>query len=221
MLRYDPFERALYILIANIFVGIILASWAIKASMSSASEDRADLGFRSRGHTLLAVLVTFILGLGLFLILNPTSREPIFILNIFSLVLPVSIAEVMVCWALVGKGFERLFKEKSKPASILAGILMADIFFAFYHFAHRPPFNQLSVELFLLIPGLVTGLVYFIGRELYAAIVIQNFLGMIGVSRNADAQFYGQPLYPLYYLALLAVLALLLSDMFIIGKERC
>ena len=73
MLRYDPFERALYILIANIFAGIILASWAIKAYMSSASEDRADLGFRSRGHTLLAVSVTLILGLVLFLIQNPTN----------------------------------------------------------------------------------------------------------------------------------------------------
>jgi hypothetical protein len=105
------------------------------------------------------------------------------------LVLPVSIAEVMVCWALVGKGFERLLKEKSKTASILAGIMMADIFFAFYHFAHSPPFNQLAVMLFLLIPGLVNGLVYFIGRELYAAIVIQNFSGMMGLSRTQTHNF--------------------------------
>jgi hypothetical protein len=218
MQGYDPFERAAYIIIANIAVGTILASWAIKtssASLSISNNKKDKIESKYQNHTLLAVVIASALGLVLFIALNPSLRDPISILNAFCWVLPVSIAELLVCWALVGVSFERLFQPKGRALSILAGILVADIFFALYHFAHSPPFNQPKVVLFLLIPGLLTGLFYFLGRDLYGAIAIQNFLGMIGVSRNLDLEFFSQPLYPIYLLALLALFALIASLEFI------
>ena len=89
--------------------------------------------------------------------------NPIVILNAHSQVLVVSIAEVMVCWVIVGASFESLVKSRGRIASLVVGILTPDIFFGIYHFAHSPPFNQIGMVLFLMIPGLVTSLVYFLG----------------------------------------------------------
>jgi hypothetical protein len=71
----------------------------------------------------------------------------------------VSIAEVVVCWALVGASFEALTKPKGKLVAMPVGIITATLLFAVYHVAHSAPFNQLNMVLFLLIPGLLTSLV--------------------------------------------------------------
>ncbi len=126
---------------------------------------------------------------------------------------------MIVCWALLGSSFERLIRPWGRAAAALVGILASDVFFAVYHFAHSPPFNQPSAVLFLLLPGLVTGIAYFAGRDVYATIVIQNFLGMMGVTRGIDVQPYSQPLLPLYILAILAVGALVASDILVIGRR--
>jgi hypothetical protein len=129
----------------------------------------------------------------------------------------VSFAEVVVCWALVGVSFEALARPKGKLIAILVGIITANLLFAVYHFAHSAPFNQLNMVLFLLIPGLLTSLVYFLGRDIYATILFHNFLGMTGVMQNIDLTFFSQPLYPLYGLALISVLALIGADLLLVG----
>ena len=60
--------------------------------------------------------------------------NPIVILNAHSQVLVVSIAEVMVCWVIVGASFESLVKSRGRIASLVVGILTPDIFFGIYHF---------------------------------------------------------------------------------------
>lgn len=71
-------------------------------------------------------------------------------------------------WALGGPGVE------------------ADLLFAAYHFAHSAPFNQPEMVLRLLAPGLVTSLVFFLGRDVYATILVQNALGTIGVGQSVE-----------------------------------
>jgi hypothetical protein len=237
MLHYDPVKRATYVVIANVIVGTIVAAWALRRALrewvgveeeeegkrerAGAVTSREEMGFRSLRRTLPAVLVASIAGLGIFLIQiqRAAVSDPILILNAFALVLPVSIAEVIVCWARLGSSFERLIRPWGRAAAALVGILASDVFFAVYHFAHSPPFNQPSAVLFLLLPGLVTGIAYFAGRDVYATIVIQNFLGMMGVTRGIDVQLYSQPLLPLYILAILAVGALVASDILVIGRR--
>lgn len=130
----------------------------------------------------------------------------------------MSIAEVVVCWVLVGASFEALARPKGKLIAIPVGIIAADLLFAGYHFAHSAPFNQLNMVLFLLIPGLLTSLVYFFGRDIYAAIIFHNFLGMTGVMQNVDLDLFSQPLYPLYALMVISVVVLIAADVFFIRR---
>ena len=177
------------------------------------------LGSGSSRKRLMTTATALFVGLAIFVLRNP-SADAIFALSAFSHVLPVSIAEVMVCWALIGAGFELHFIYRGKLASCLAGAVAADLFFALYHFTHSPPFNKIQVVLFLLIPGLLTGLVFFLGLDLYATILIQNFLGMAGVARAADVEYFSQPLYSTYILALAAMLVFVAMHLFVTRNGR-
>jgi hypothetical protein len=71
---------------------------------------------------------------------------------------------------------------------------------------------------FLMIPGLVTSLVYFLGRDIYATILFHNFLGMTGVMQNVDLERFGQPLYHLYILLIISVVVLIAADILFIRR---
>jgi hypothetical protein len=193
---------------------------------------------------------TFI-GFILFLISNPAaeSTNAIVIANIFAQTLPTSIAEVVVCWAVVGTAFESLVRSKMQgkddldskkevilhlewtairrrkitTASLLClivGSIISIVLFGVYHFAHSPPFNQANMVLFLMIPAILTSVFYFIGREIYSTITIHNFLALIGVSGSIDVTALTQPLYPIMIIALVSVVALIASDMFLIRRTK-
>ena len=64
--------------------------------------------------------------------------------------------------------------------------------------------------LFLLVPGFLTSLFYFLSREIYATILFHNLQGMVGVISNLEhPDILKRPLYPLYLLMLISVLALI------------
>lgn len=107
----------------------------------------------------------------------------------------------MVCWAVIGAGFESLTRNKGKVISLLTGIFAASISFGLYHFAHSPPFNQIHMVLLMMIVSFATSIVYFIGRDIYAAIVFHNTLALFGVmqalEKSGNLISYSQPVYPL------------------------
>jgi membrane protease YdiL (CAAX protease family) len=212
MTRPTPLGRAAYVLIANVAIGIGLAGWELRSAVASGATTRKQLGFRSIRRTVIAVVIAGLAGFGLFTLQNATSRDPIVVLNAFAQVLTVSITEVVVCWALVGGAFEALTRRYGRWLSLVVGIISADLFFGVYHFAHSAPFNQVNMVLFLMVPGLVTGLVYFLARDIYATILFHNFLGMLGVIQNIDVAFFSRPLYPLYALMLISIIALVALD---------
>jgi hypothetical protein len=201
--------RVLYVVIANVLIGVFAAGWVLRSALRAGEVSSEQLGFRSLPRTLIAVALALVAALGAFALLNPPSLEPIILMNLFAQVLPVSTAEVVVCWALIGVGVEALMRARGRALALVLGIVAADVLFGLYHFAHSAPFNQLGTVLFLMLPGVVTSLVYFLGRDIYAAIAIQNFAGMIGVGRNIDLMFFREPRYPLLLLALLSVAALI------------
>jgi hypothetical protein len=141
--------------------------------------------------------------------------NPVLVLNVFSQVLPVSIAEVVVCWALIGTSFEALSAKGGRAVSLVVAIVAADVLFGVYHFGHSAPFNQARMVFFLMIPGLGTSLVYFLVRDLYAAVVFQNFMGIYGVMRSINLEAMKKPAYPLYVLALVSVVLLVCLDVFV------
>jgi hypothetical protein len=208
--------RYVYVLIANVLIGTIGAVWVIRSSVNSGVQSLTQIGFRSPGRTALISAIAFVIGMAYLFLLRPAAWSPLVVLNGYAQVLTVSIAEIVVCWALVGTGCESLAKSKGKLPSLLAGVLAATVFFSLYHVGHSAPFNQIHMMLILLMPGILTSLFYFIGREIYSTVIFHNFQGTFGVLSNLkNPEMLDRPLYPLYLLVLLGIAALIAADIFI------
>jgi hypothetical protein len=206
--RPDPLGRARYAVVANVVIGTVLAGWLLRHLIGCGLVSRQQVGFRSGRRTAAALLLAAGLGLAIFLAQGPPRREPLVLFNVFAQVLPTSIAEILVCWAVLGVVGEALTRAGGRAVSLAVGAVTAAVLFGVYHFAHSAPFNQPPVVVFLTLIGLLTSLVFFFGRDLYAAVVVHNVLALIGLVNSAPLEAFRQPLYPLYLLALLALAAL-------------
>jgi hypothetical protein len=165
----NPLGRLIYAVIANMIIGTVIAIWLLRPSISQRFVTSKQLGFQSPlKRVLIAVVIAGLIGFVLFVIQKPASLNPIVMLNVFSQTLPGSIAEVVICWVLVGTAFESIyFKCKSKKViSIILAATASIILFGIYHFAHSPPFNQPNMVLFVMYPGVLTSIVYFVGRDI-------------------------------------------------------
>jgi len=249
--RVDPVGRIEYAIIANILIGTLFALVMIKPSLRANFVTTKQLGFQPRRRILVMVVIAIAFGLVMFLTSNPAagSTNATVIANIFAQTLPTSIAEVVVCWTVVGTVVESLVRLKirrkdddpswkkgakvrldwssarrkiltvSAPSLMIGGVVSI-VSFGVYHFAHSPPFNQPNMVLFLMIPAILTSVFYFIGREIYSTITIHNFLALIGVSGSIDVSALTQPLYLIMMMALISVVVLIVSDMFLIRRTK-
>jgi hypothetical protein len=211
------FDRIVYTLIANIIIGSLLALIVTRHAMNNKIISLNSAGFQPLKRTIKAVVIAFILGILLLVIQTPASLDPVILLNVYAQVFTVTIAEITVCWVIVGSITEGVLSKKGKIVALVSGILLASVLFGVYHFAHSPPFNQLTMVTFLSIIGFVTSLVYFIGRDLYATMVFHNFFGSIGVMQSLSASgllaVYSQPLFPVIGMAVISVLIFVGMDL--------
>jgi hypothetical protein len=182
----DVTARIVYIAIANLVIGIILSGMVLRHLASSQFIKLSQAGFRSIQHSLLAVAVALVLGLLVYFLQSPPSSNLVVIVNAFFQVLTVTIAEILVCWAVIGSAFESILQGKGKFLSLLIPIFVSSMLFGAYHFAHSSPFNTLRMVMFLTVIGVLTGLFFFISRNLYATIVFHNFFGIKGVMQALD-----------------------------------
>ena len=212
-------DRLVYTGVANIVVGSILALLLVREFTASGYVSRVQLGFRSVPRTLVAVGLGGALGFALFALQQPPTTDPVVVMNVFAQVLPVSIAEVVVCWVVVGGSVAALLRHWGLNAYIANGcaLVASSILFGVYHFAHSPPFNSVEMVGLLTVVGVGTGLVYFSGRSFYGALAFHNFMALPGIVSSLAAAdqigTYQQPLPPLLATALIAVLI-------VIGMER-
>jgi hypothetical protein len=213
--KVDPIGRMTYVVIANIAIGTVLSAIAIRYLLKAQLVKPEQLGLnKSRIRTAAVIASAAAGGLALFMLQNPRTLEPIVVFNVFMQALPVSIAEVMVCWALIGSSFESIAKNnnKRKIMSVIVGAIAASVLFGVYHYAHSPPFNQTSIVLFLMLPSIATAVTYFLGRDIYAAVIVQNFMGIFGVIANLPAlEPFRQPMVPIYVLSAVSVAVLVIS----------
>lgn len=76
---------------------------------------------------------------------------------------------------------------------------------------------------FLSIIGVVTSLVYFISRDVYATIAFHNFFGCIGVMQSLSLSgvldAYSQPLFPVIGMAVVSLLLFVSVDLLYVRKK--
>lgn len=212
-------DRLIYTGLANIVVGSILALVLVREFVAAGFISRSELGFRSISRTVVAAMTGGILGFSIFALQNPATTDPIVVMNVYAQVLPVSIAEVIVCWVVVGGSVAALFRHRGVNRYLADGsaLVISIILFGVYHFAHSPPFNTVEMVGLLTVVGLGTGLIYFAGRSFYGALAFHNFMALTGIVSSLAAAdqivTYQQPLPPLLATAVFALLI-------VIGMER-
>lgn len=222
--KVDPIGRMTFVVISNIAIGTVLSAIAIRYLLKAQLVKPEQLGLnKSRLRTAAVIASAAAGGLALFMLQNPKTLEPIVVFNVFMQALPVSIAEVMVCWALIGSSFESIAKNNNnrKIMSVIVGAIAASVLFGVYHYAHSPPFNQTSIVLFLMLPSIATAVTYFLGRDIYAAVIVQNFMGIFGViAELPNLEVFRQPMVPIYVLSAVSVAALIISISVILKRTQ-
>jgi hypothetical protein len=144
--------------------------------------------------------------------------DPVVLMNASAQVLVVSIAEVVVCWALFGAVLRNALGSGVVSAGI--AVVSAALAFGLYHFAHSPPFNTPAMVLLLSVVGVATGILFFFGGDLYSTIVLHNAFAMRGVIQALDEggnlDRYATPQLPLIATAIAAVVVLVIADVALI-----
>jgi hypothetical protein len=172
--------------VASLGIGILGAGLVLRALLRRGLVTPRQVGFGAGRRSLLAVLAGGTLGLGIYLAQGAPTLRPVVLLNGFAQVLVVSIAEVLVCWAVVGGVVAAAFAQRVGRWGTLLAALAPATLFGVYHFAHSPPFDTPGTVALLTAVGLVTGAFFFISRDVYGTLIFHNFLALFGVLGTLD-----------------------------------
>jgi len=93
--------RLTYALVANVLIGIGGSTLVIRflPKMGTGSPERA--GFRGLGHAAIAVALGVVIGFGIYALQGAPTWNPVVLINAYAQVLVGSIAEILVCWAVI------------------------------------------------------------------------------------------------------------------------
>jgi hypothetical protein len=141
-------DRLIYTVVVNILIGVVVVAFVLRRLLAGDTLSTARIGFGPRRRTAICIAVGITLGLALFFGQGAPSTDPVVVLNAYAQVFVVSMAEVKVCWALVG-GTVALGIEGPSWAAIPVAIVVASLLFGVYHFAYSAPFNTLGMVIFL------------------------------------------------------------------------
>jgi hypothetical protein len=218
-LRPDAMTRFVYTVVANVLIGTMGAALVIRAVVLRAElPPVTPYGIARPSRIVVLVAVAAVLA-GLFFVGQelPTS-DVVIVANASAQVLVVSVAEVLVCWALFAAVVRNALGSGGVSATI--AVVCAALAFGVYHFAHSAPFNTPGMVVLLSAIGVATGIFFFIGRDMYSTIVLHNAFAVRGViqalgdSGNLDR--YASPQVPLIATAIIAVVVLVVADVVLI-----
>ena len=176
-------------------------------------------GFRGLAHAVIAVAVGVALGFAFYALQGAPTFNPVVLINAYAQVLVTTIAEVLVCWAVIGSLSQSLLQaDRGRWVSLILAALIASVLFGVYHFAHSPPFNTVPLVVFLSVIGLVTSVFFFVSRDVYGTVAFHNFLGILGVIRALEASgnlsSFERPIIPLLVMAVIAIALLIAAHVF-------
>ena len=141
------------------------------------------------------------------------AAEPAHALHVFVWAFMTSIVEVLVFLGIVYNVIHALVSRVGpRWLAVIIGVLAASALFALYHFSYSPPWNTSALALTVGVVWLEVATVYLITRSLWAAIVFNNTMAMLGFLLNRVTALDGEPLaLGLLLDALLVALTVLLS----------
>jgi hypothetical protein len=103
--------RLSYALVANILIGIGGSALVIRFLSRAGTVSTEQAGFRGREHATIAVVIGVVLGFAFYALQGAPSWNPIVLINAYAQVLVGSIAEVLVCWAVIGSLSQSVLQE--------------------------------------------------------------------------------------------------------------
>ena len=212
----DTGARILYSVVANLLIGTAGSVYVLRRLVRKGVLSPQRSGFPVPRRTLLAVGAAIVLGSAAYAAQGPPTLDPVVLVNVYAQVLAVSVAEVLVCWSVIGGTVEALSKPIRRRGTLVAALAAAALFGA-YHFAHSPPFNTVGAVVLLSVVGLVTGAFFFVSRDVYGTIVFHNCLGTIGVlgalERSGGLGMYTDVRAPIIAAGALSLAALVMAHL--------
>ena len=179
--------RVAYAVGANLLIGIGGAAWVLRRFVRRGVLTPKGVGLRHVGRTAASLGAGLGLGLVLYGIQPSAMWDPVVVLNGFAQVLVTSIAEVLVCWAVVGGAcYAALHRRFGSRVALTGAAVVASALFGLYHFAHSPPYNTLDMVVLLSGVGLGTSVFYFAAREVYGTIVLHALMGLYSVTASLN-----------------------------------
>ena len=215
--------RLLYALVANILIGIGGSVLVVRFLSNSGEISTRQAGFRGYGHAAVAVVVGVVFGFVIYAVQGAPSLNPVVVLNAYAQVLVVTVAEVLVCWAVIGSMAESLLWARGRWVSAILAAIIASVSFGVYHFAHSPPFDTPGFVVFLTAIGLVTSAFFFVSRDVYGTIAFHNFLGIFGVIQALEASgnlaSFERPVPPLLVTAAVTIALLIAAHVLWLSRD--
>jgi hypothetical protein len=146
--------RLTYALVANVLIGIGGSALVIRFLSRAGTLSTEQAGFRGLGHAAIAVAIGVALGFALYALQGAPSWNPMVLINAYSQVLVGSIAEILVCWAVIGSVSQSLLQDRGRWISLILAAIIASVFF----FVSRDVYGTIAFHNFLGILGVIRAL---------------------------------------------------------------
>ena len=171
-MRFDPAGLFLYTIIACLITGIILPLLCIRKAFIAGAVNMFQIGFRSFRRTILAGVLTCIIGYGVVIIFSPFGTDRLMFANAFLLLLPGAIASVMICFVLIGTHIQAFVRSGGALLSLSLGIMVTAMLFGMSIFAYFPAVVVKDTVFVLVGVGIIAGLFFFAVRDVYATMIV-------------------------------------------------
>lgn len=217
------FDRLVYTGVANFVIGLGAGCWALGRWVRPALSDLRAAGLVRGRAAVAGIAAGAALGVAFVRLRGDAAHDAVVLINVFSQTFPVSVAEIVVCWAVLGAATRAAFSRERQAVGTAVAAVVSSGAFGLYHFAHSPPFDTVGMVGLLTVVGLFTSTFFFASRNLYGTILFHNFLALTGVTRAlagaGNLETYSEPRPATIATALLAAACLLLGHQWLETRE--
>lgn len=173
----EPTGLVLYTALAGILVGIIIPIIRLRAAFLSGAVNMFQIGFRSARRTGAAALLTAIACGAVFLLANVPGMgpDPGETAALILLLIPVSVAAVMICWVMVGTHIQAYVRSAGIVISVITGVLVTALVFALSMATLIPGPAPGDLMGGFFVAGCISAFFFFAVRDIYACIIVVTF----------------------------------------------